>query len=256
VTESITAPYPEGCQGAVSLTFDDGLRSQLEVAVPVLNDRKLRATFYLNPRSSSPDRDDWLERLAPWREVARQGHELGNHSISHLCSRAFGNVLNVRSLETVTLEELETDILEAERRLRALTGVQERTFAYPCYQDFLGEGLTRQSYVPVIARHFAAGRGRGEVANHPLTCDLHHVWSFPVERMAGPELVGLAERAASQGRWVILTLHGIHEGHLPIADVDFRELCDFLACRKDIWVAPAADVARRIREWRKTIGRK
>ena len=32
---------------AVSLTFDDGMRSHLDVAVPLLNDHDLRGTFYL-----------------------------------------------------------------------------------------------------------------------------------------------------------------------------------------------------------------
>ncbi len=60
--EHIETPYPPCCRGAVSLTFDDGLHSQLEVAVPLLTDRGLRATFYLNPRGRNPVSDDWLER--------------------------------------------------------------------------------------------------------------------------------------------------------------------------------------------------
>ena len=161
-----------------------------------------------------------------------------------------------RGLEALTLEDIERDVLEAERRLRAaLPEHSERTFGYPCYQAHVGAGPTRRSYVPVIARHFVAARGKGEVANHPLTCDLHYLWSWPVERMWGAELVGLAERAAGQGRWAILTFHGIHEGHLPAADVDLRELCAFLARSRDrLWTAPVATVARRIAAWREEHG--
>lgn len=36
--EQVKTPFPSGCRAAVSLTFDDGMRSQLEVAVPLLND--------------------------------------------------------------------------------------------------------------------------------------------------------------------------------------------------------------------------
>jgi peptidoglycan/xylan/chitin deacetylase (PgdA/CDA1 family) len=81
--EQVKTPFPSGCQAAVSLTFDDGMRSQLEVAVPLLNDRGLRATFYLNPRGTMPESDDWRERWAAWKKVAEQGHELGNHSLTH-----------------------------------------------------------------------------------------------------------------------------------------------------------------------------
>ncbi len=67
----------------------------------------------------------------------------------------------------MTLADIEADVLEAERRLRLLTGVAERSFAYPCYQDFVGCGPTRQSYVPVIARHLVAARGSGEYPRQP-----------------------------------------------------------------------------------------
>src|SRR5260370_2930090 len=30
-----------------------------------------------------------LERLQPWREAARAGHEIGNHTMAHPCTRAF-----------------------------------------------------------------------------------------------------------------------------------------------------------------------
>jgi len=63
-------------------------------------------------------------------------------------------------------------------------------------------------------------------------------------------LVGLAEQCAARGRWGIMTFHGIHEGHLPVADVEFRELCQHLSRAKHIWVAPTAEVAAAIKAWR------
>ena len=253
--QDLPAPWPDGCAGAVSLTFDDGMRSQLETAMPMLDEHGLQATFYVNPRST-PRADDWLERLAPWREAARAGHEIGNHSLSHPCSRAFRDVRDGHGLEDLTIEDIERDVLEAERRLRtAIPEQPDRTFCYPCYQSHVGAGPRQQSYVPVIARHFVAARGKGEVANHPLTCDLHYLWSWPVERMSGAALVGLAERAAGQGRWAILTFHGIHQGHLSVADVDLRELCGFLARASErVWVASVVTVARRLATWRKAYG--
>ncbi len=243
------APWPGGCCGAVSLTFDDGLASQWRLAVPLLEAHGLRGTFYLNPSGTQ-----WAERLAPWREVAAHGHELGNHTCGHPCARGFQSSPGARGLEDMTLEELSADIDLAEQRLAALSGTGGRSFAYPCYQDHVGEGVGRRSYVPLIAQRFVAGRGRGEVANHPATADLHALWSFPVERCSGAALVGLAERAARQGRWAILTFHGVDEGHLPVAQVDLRELCEHLRARQsDIWTAPVAEVAAAIAAWRRGV---
>jgi peptidoglycan-N-acetylglucosamine deacetylase len=246
-TMAIVSPWPDGCQGAVSLTFDDGMTSQLRVAIPMLDEHGLAATFYLNPRG-----DNWEERLASWREAARAGHEIGNHTMAHPCTRAFRETGEPAGLEAMTLEELEADVVEAERRLRAaIPEPPERSFCYPCYQDHVGEGEGRRSYVPVIARHFIAARAKGEMANHPASCTLHHLSSWPVERCWGATLVGLAERAASQGRWTILTFHGLNQGNLAVADVDLRELCAHLRRHRErLWTAPVITVARRIVDWR------
>lgn len=249
ITSTSAGPWPEGRQGAVSLTFDDGMRSHLDRAIPLLDEYGLHATFYLNPPRDA-DESAWRERLALWRAAAARGHEIGNHSLTHPCSQNFSFI--GRGLESMTLDEIERDVLEAERRLRV--GIPEQTvrsFGYPCYQTYVGTGTRRQSYVPVIARHFVAARGKGETANDPARCDLHDLWSWPAERMSGAALVGLAERAAGDGRWAVLTFHGIAEGHLPVADVDLRELCAFLARHRDrIWTAPVAVVAQHVLRWR------
>jgi peptidoglycan/xylan/chitin deacetylase (PgdA/CDA1 family) len=240
------SPWPDGYEGALSITFDDGVSSQLTTAIPMMNDHGLRGTFYLNPRG-----DDWEETLAPWREVAAAGHELGNHTMGHVCSRGFTDDHSYCGLEDLTLAHLEEDIAETQRRLQIIDPREHRSFAYPCYQAHVGEGAQRVSYVPVVAKHCIAGRGKGEVPNHPLTCDLHYLWSWPVERSSGPHLVGLAEQSATRGRWGILTMHGIHEGHLSVADVDFRELLVHLRNNAQrIWVAPVAEIAEHIVNWR------
>ena len=238
-------PWPEGCRGALSLTFDDDNHTQLKTAVPQMDERGLRGTFYMSPRG-----DKWREDLEAWRGAYETGHEIGNHSLSHTCSRGFSDNPKAKGLETMTLDDLEKDVVEAERRLTEVFPTPDRSFCYPCFQNHVGEGLTRQSYTPVIAKHFSAGRGLGEVPNHPATCDLHYVWSWMVRGNTGMELVGMAEQAADRGRWGIMTFHGLSEGHLPVAVSDFGELINHLVVAKHIWVAPVREVAVAIREWR------
>src|ERR671939_2070439 len=110
LTASGQGPWPRECRGAVSLTFDDGMRSQLETAIPLLDEHGLQATFYLNPPRDG-DEATWREKLAPWRAAAGRGHEIGNHSLTHPCSQNFGFVR--RGLESMTLDEIERDVLEA-----------------------------------------------------------------------------------------------------------------------------------------------
>lgn len=239
--------WPQQYEGAVSLTFDDALPSQLKRAVPMMDACGLRGTFYVSLRG-----EDWRRAMAPWVAAHETGHEIGNHSLSHTCSRGFQDDPDARGLEGLTLDDVEADVLAAEERLSELFPREGgRSFCYPCWQSHVGEGLTRQSYVPVIAKHFVAGRGVGEVPNHPLTCDLHHLWSWDVSRMTGPHLVGLAEQCASRGRWGLFVFHGIDSGHLPVATVDFQELCSHLQRHSDrIRTAPVAEVAEWVRKLR------
>ena len=238
--------WPDGRAGAVSLTFDDGHPSQLDAAIPIMNSLSMAGTFYVNPPA------DYVEWLKPWREARRQGHEIGNHTVQHICSRNFGFRADGTGLETVTLETIEADILDAQARLReGIPEQSECTFCYPCAQTFVGEGASRQSYVPVAARHFIAARGIGEWANHPALCDLLCLSSYDCRRMSGAEMFGLAEQAAAQGRWAIMTFHGVGSGHLSVGASDFRELCEALNRHRDrIWTAPVIEVAKHIRQWR------
>ena len=246
----VKAPfYPY--RGAVSLTFDDGTADQLERAVPPLDERQQRATFYICPGGQ-----DWEGRLAPWRGAAASGHEIGNHSLSHPCPDQVFEAPG--GLERMSLQELERDILAAQERLVQIAPRQERwTFAYPCYATFVGRGESRQSYVPLIAKHFLAGRAAGEYgfANDPARVDLACFAALPVERMSGFEMIGLVEQLAFQGGWVVLVFHEIDGSRLTVGSYDYRMLLDYLKRKEEageIWTAPVVEVAARIGQFQST----
>src|SRR5207245_11525002 len=64
-----------GYSRALSSTFDDARPLHLAAAAPELNTRHLRATFFVTASK--------LTRLDDWRNAQAQGHEIGNHSVSH-----------------------------------------------------------------------------------------------------------------------------------------------------------------------------
>ena len=246
-TEMALSWLPEGAEAALSLTFDDGLPSQLKVAAPMLEQYGFCGTFYLNPGG-----EDWAERLLPWAMASRRGHELGNHTLSHPCSRNFSFTAENEGVEGLALEDMEREVSEAEARLAQLAPQQmSRSFAYPCYQSDIGVGLNRQSYTPVVAKYCTAARARGEAGNFAHKADLHYLWSFPCERMTAAEMIGNCELLANRGQWGILTFHGIDEGHLPVSQIDLEQLLQHLAKHRErFWVAPVVEVARAILGWR------
>lgn len=235
-------------RGAVSLVFDDGEASQLELGIPLLNEFGIKGSFYL-----VPNMDNWPEALEPWIEVGRAGHEIANHTCSHLVSKNFFN--GARGFEDMTLEEVEADILIAQERLKQIAPHQQDwTFAYPASQTEVGAGLERRSYVPVVAKHFLAGRIRGEYGfgNYPHLIDLAAVWTTATVRMSGFDMIGLAEELTAHGQWVIFGFHEINGARLTVGAHDFRMLLEYLHRRSDaIWTAPLVEVARKIAEFRR-----
>jgi len=232
-------------EGAVTLSFDDGRPSQWELALPVLNPRGLRATFYV------PAMKDRLHDHADvWRAAVAQGHEVGNHTVRHRCSANFQFCKPEECLEFLTLAQIEEDVLEASRQIRQVIPRQEGfTFCYPCYQSYVGMGETRQSYVPVIARNFIAARGRGEVANHPELVDLHYLCSQPFYDAPASAMIQEIEQGVAKGCWAILTFHGIVREPVGRATLE-RELAavadHLVANKRRIWTDTVYRIAQHI----------
>ena len=247
--------WPEAKRGALSLTFDDGLESHREIALPMLEEQGFRATFYVNPVGNEDDPDldgSWRDRLGRWREAAAFGHEIGNHSLLHPCSLNIDTEhewgFGIPSLRDWDLERIRADIQEAQRRIMVTFPHQVATsFAYPCYEPTVGTGSGRVSYVALVAQEFVAARANGELsgalANDPTVCDLHLLSSYPVYQR-GELMIGLAEAASARGCWSIFTFHGIDEGSLSVSGSALKEFLRHLARRRDqFWVAPVAEIA-------------
>src|SRR5512135_1530855 len=77
--------WPKLYQGAVSLTYDDGLPIHWSLVDPLLRRHHIRATYYPTIQS------DLRVHPAEWRELAAAGHELGNHTVFHPCRQSAAN---------------------------------------------------------------------------------------------------------------------------------------------------------------------
>jgi peptidoglycan/xylan/chitin deacetylase (PgdA/CDA1 family) len=101
----------------VSLTFDDGLTSQYQLA-PILAAHGVHATFYLNTGLVPANPAGRMTR-ANARELAAAGHEIGGHTLSHV---------NIGD-STVPLEERRRQVCEDRANLLA-QGFSATSFAY------------------------------------------------------------------------------------------------------------------------------
>ena len=117
----------------VSISFDDGNWTDLEVALPALLQRNLTATFFIVP--------GWLGEAGfmskrDLRELAASGMPIGNHGLQH------------HDWTTLEPDRLEHEVGQGRRLLEELTGTEIHRVAIPfgAYNDRVLDTLRRQAY--------------------------------------------------------------------------------------------------------------
>jgi peptidoglycan/xylan/chitin deacetylase (PgdA/CDA1 family) len=233
--------WPGGARMALSLSFDDGRESQVTAGLPVFARHDAKATFFVVP--SAVER-----RLDGWKQAVAAGHEIGNHSLTHSCSGNFP-FARQKALEDHSLSRMREELVEANRQITALLGVTARTFAYPCGQTFVGRGRDTQSYVPVIADLFLAGRGwLDEAANDPAFVDLAQTLGVEMDGKDFAQLRPHLDTARTRGAWLVLAGHDIGPDGNQTTRVAMLD--ELLAYAKDpangIWLATVAEAADHI----------
>ena len=261
--------------GWISLTFDDGLHEHLDNVAPALNRVALPGTFYTHISSSA-----FVGRQADWRQVAADGHELGNHTIFHPAEARKHWVRPGNAIENYTLDRMRLELEFANALLSALDGRTERTFAYPCSNSFVGRrgwvrraveevgwgrtrvagwvddfsldlGSTRQSYEPIIGELFVAGRGGGLSSGQQVpptsSWQRSQIPSVAVENWSLLDLQRHVTSAATSNTWAILQFHGVGGGHhmdcpLPV----FLEFVSWLKTEYPQSVITVLEGARRL----------
>jgi peptidoglycan/xylan/chitin deacetylase (PgdA/CDA1 family) len=238
---SLIFQWPGNKRAAISLTFDDARLSQPDTGFALLESFDAKATFYVSFGSLE-------KRLDRWKLAIEQGHEIGNHSVTHPCS---GNFPWARSkaLEDFTLDRMETEMLDANARIHSLLGVTPTTFAYPCGQKFVGRGEHTKSYVALVAKHFKAGRGfRDESTNDPAFCDPAQLFGVDLDNLSFDELLPVVNQTVDRGGWLVLAGHEIGDHGPQTTRVDtLSRLCQF--CLDDenrIWLDTVDRIASQV----------
>jgi peptidoglycan/xylan/chitin deacetylase (PgdA/CDA1 family) len=77
--------FRDGKDGAFTMQFDDSMESQASIALPIMNERGLVGTFFVNPAHTrhQATRSAW-EDICP-----RFRHELANHTMHHTGAKSY-----------------------------------------------------------------------------------------------------------------------------------------------------------------------
>jgi peptidoglycan/xylan/chitin deacetylase (PgdA/CDA1 family) len=230
----------------VSITFDDARPSQVDVGVPLLDRFGVKATFFVTP--TWPTQVAGVDkRLDAWRRAARSGHEIGNHLATHPCSF---NFFPDGPLDRMSLRDIADEIDRSQQALRSQFGRAPTVFAYPCGEKHVGRGPATQSYVPLIATRFAAGRGFAfdARANAADSVDLHQIASISIDDRSFEDLRPALDQALLEGGWLVLTGHDLGaEGRQSVRSEVLEQVLRYLtAPASRVWIAPLGDVAKHV----------
>ena len=157
-------PWPQDRTAAISLTFDDGTPSHLDIVGPILKKHHLNGTFYVVTGNET-----WRRRLDDWRRMAAEGNEIGSHTVHHPCLLP---QIKPNSLG-YTPEMMRAEAGDSAQEIIARLGVQRGlTFAYPCATMTFGPPADQVHnevlYLGYVAEfYFAAREDHGVPINPP-----------------------------------------------------------------------------------------
>jgi len=228
----------------ISLTFDDGLRSQFEGAVPVLDRYGFPATFFLVANTDSIFTDGWAElngfewHKIDWSEedigllkrMIKRGHEVGAHTITHKREAIAANP---------TFEAL-----ESKRLIEGWLGTEIPSFCYPFYDTM------QVLKDPTIKAGFRLARAGKQNSYY---CSADSLDRFAVDCRQISQTGENVPAWARPGCWHVVTFHGIggnQDGWVPVTKAEFCRQMEELATLRDsgrVEVVTFKDGAERLR---------
>lgn len=241
-----TFAWPEGKAAAISLTFDDARTSQVNGGTALLDQYKVKATFYVQPGGVK-------SQLEGWKKAVASGHEIANHTNAHPCTGNFAWSRD-KALENYTIDQMRKELSSSNVAIESLLGVKCRQFAYPCGQTFVGRGAATKSYIPVVADLFVTGRGwMNETGNDPAFCDLSQLMCFEADGKTFEELLPHLRTAIEQHQWIILGGHEMgEEGAQTTRLSTLKSLIEYVQDpASGLWLAPVGTVADYVKTHRK-----
>ena len=236
--------WPDNKKAAIVLTYDDGLASHRQIAIPQLDGKGFKGTFFLYGQTLS------AEDIPEWRIISRNGHELGNHSVYHPCAGRNEKTLPCSSLDDYSVETILREISVMNRFLYAIDGDTVRTFAYPCGNTIVSDGDFSEPLKMSGLACFARGGGGDQ-----LITDLRGLNFFKVPTLAAKtgesseRLIDFVKNTVNNGSLGIIVFHGVGGDYLDVSAEVHQELLDYLDENSpDIWVAPFIEVMKHIKK--------
>ena len=179
----------------VSLTFDDGLRSQFITGWPILQKYNFRGTFFL-----ISSRLDGSTYVAPSEATAlyRAGNEIGSHTVTH------------PFLTQLSASQVTDELANSKRTLENLIGAPVRNFALPY-------GNYNAAVQAQVKQYYRSMRTVAGAFNTKANFDPYRVLVCIINDQTS---IGTIQYYVSEAKrtnaWLVLVYHGIKDN--PVND--------------------------------------
>ncbi|MEP0356823.1 polysaccharide deacetylase family protein [Paraglaciecola sp.] len=214
--------WPNNNKVAISLSYDDALSSQLDNALPALNKRKLKASFYVVPLSKT-----FKNRMNEWAQLAKTGHELGNHTLFHACKKSKPNrdwVLLHNNLDDKLVLSMVNEITVANTLLNAIDGQSVRTLTPPCGDRIAKDG----DYIEAVKEQFVGIKGLEDPSFARLIIP---------NQLNAQDIIDFLERQPKNIKLINVLFHGVGGDYLSISKSEHDKFLDYLQANQDrYWV--------------------
>jgi len=227
----LVTPWSANKKAAACITFDDNCPGQFDYALPELNQRNLKATFFIITGGSQCGFVKWVKVDSAFNH----GHEIASHSKTHV---------NMTNSDSATIE---TELRDAYDTLRKRYYPQgwKMTIAYPFGKG--GGSSVQDKRIRRLARkYYYGGRSAGVGANgftgyndftNPFYNAFYMQWGTyvmgPGNLPTAAQLSGILDNTILAGGVFTGLYHGIETGGFnDLPNATFKEHLDSMVSRK------------------------
>lgn len=215
-----TVPW-NGHSGAVSFTYDDARSSQVPNLLPQLDALGIKATFFIAVTGTG---GDFEAKKTAWIAAAKNGHELANHTKSHVNVPADPGAASI--------------ILEMANYLRALDPVvQSVTFAYPNCNVNGKAGIGSEDFI-------SRACGQTSYAWGTQPSDWMNIQGLILTPTNVATAVTMLNSAKTGNNWVTTIVHDVKESpdQYSLTPADNKKMLD-AAVANALWIDTYQNVA-------------